>query len=379
MRKVLLFLQLTLLASSLGAEALRVGLYGVPSYLEEDLKASFSSFTEAGLSSERLEEIQADRLEKAAEKAARQNDHRNLVGEKEREEEKEFTYDGFDSVSYVTVSPDERIKTLFEDLDERALSYTREREELDILLIFSSVREGQLEFLDSHVFDGELRPFISNVSIVNEGADLYDAMMEAFRQLYFGDAGFIRREGGRLKAAPSGDVEIDGVVYTVEAGSTIDVAPVPVSREEKTFTLFSTPSDAMLSVFALDSVRLPLSVSSDEENIILALTAPGFMSRTYQLSAQSAEVVALSLKPEWMGREGRVRDAKDAFYRALRDSFLSFSLYAISTSLCKIYPDETKAWGPLLTTFTAGVSVVSLMNLIKTCGAYYNCAKETYL
>ena len=82
MRKVLLFLLLTLLASSLGAEALRVGLYGVPSYLEEDLKASFSSFTEAGLSSERLEEIQADRLEKAAEKAARQNDHRNLVGEK---------------------------------------------------------------------------------------------------------------------------------------------------------------------------------------------------------------------------------------------------------------------------------------------------------
>ena len=45
MRKVLLFLVLTLFASSLGAEALRVGLYGVPSSLEEDLKASFSSFT----------------------------------------------------------------------------------------------------------------------------------------------------------------------------------------------------------------------------------------------------------------------------------------------------------------------------------------------
>ncbi|MGN0905942.1 MAG: hypothetical protein ACI4NM_02245 [Bullifex sp.] len=379
MRKIFLFLISAFILMPLNAETLRVGLYGVPSYLEEDLKASLSAFIEAGTASSGLEETVKSRLEEKAYREAREKAHSLLVSEKELTEEKSFEFSGIDKVEFLSITPDERIKALFEDLDINALSYVKERADADIILIFSSHTEGQLVFIDSYIHDGETKPFISTVHIVASPPDLYDDFIIRFSELYYADAGFIRREGGRLRPVVPGEHESDGIVYTVEAGEVVELVSEIIQGEEKTFTLFSVPFDASLSVFALDSVSLPTSVTSDEDNIILALSKPGFLSDTYQLSSSSPSISALSLRPEWMGRDGRVKEAKDDFYRALRDTFLSFSLYAISSSLSNIYPAEMETWGSLLKTFTAGVSFVSLMNLIKTCGAYYNCAKETYL
>ncbi len=379
MRKSILFLLLILIAVPLYSEALRVGLYGVPSYLEEDVKASLSAYTDAGIRSDYLESAVKERLEKDAEKQAKEKDHSLLISEKEREERKDLEFSGPDKTEFVTVTPDERIRTLFEDLDERALEYVRNHEDLDLMIIFRSESEGQIVFLDSFISDPQVRPFISTAHIKNSPPELYDEFTLRFHELYFDGAGFIRREGGHLKPVLPGEYESDGIAYTVEAGEEVSLFSETMEGTERTYTLFSIPYDASLSVFALDGVSLPLSVKSDEDNVILSLSKPGFLSDTYQLSSSTPPVSALSLRPEWMGREGRLKEAKDDFYRALRDTFLSFSLYAVSSSLLKIYPDKMETWGPLMTSFTAGVSVVSLMNLIKTCGEYYRTAKETYL
>ncbi len=87
----------------------------------------------------------------------------------------------------------------------------------------------------------------------------------------------------------------------------------------------------------------------------------------------------MQLKPEWMGSDNRLEEAKKDFYASLRNTFLSIGAAAASQALTSIYSEELGPYKTGVNVITTGVSVVSLISLIKNLADYYNVAKQTYL
>ena len=86
----------------------------------------------------------------------------------------------------------------------------------------------------------------------------------------------------------------------------------------------------------------------------------------------------MTLKPQWMAGDGRVRDAKEEMYTSLRNTILSFALYVAASSIANIYP-QTAGWINPVGTLSAGISVINLLDFIRDCFVYYDTARQVYM
>ena len=257
------------------------------------------------------------------------------------------------------------------------LDYILNYNDLDLLICYSSEIDGALSFINVFCYDGEIKPLIDTVYLTTERPSFYEELLLSIASLYYPDVAFIKEEGN-LSAVDVSLKEYTGQSIELDSGKIFEFFKEEKPLENHTQLVFSIPYDASLSIFAIEKASLPLSVTSSESDIILSLNKEGFSGSTFQLDNSKDSINALYLKPTWVKDSGRLKTEKDEFYRSLRNTFLSFSLYAISKSVNNINSD-IGAFGKVMEVATAGVSIVNLIELIKSCTNYYNRAKETYL
>lgn len=371
MRKLLTFFILIIALIPLSASSLRVGLYNVPKELSNEVASALELFLSNDFRSSKLDELCYNRLNGAFEKEEDLKIHKALIEEKTPAERSTFEYKEFDIIECIEISENSlNDAILSKNID--ALNYIKSYNELDLIFIYSVDIDGPLSFIELFVFDGTVNGVLDSVFLTHEEPSFYENILLELGKIYYPEVAFVR-ENGNLKP-----VNAELSEYELKPGEITEIEAEGVEIVEHSQLLFSIPYDAKLSVFAIDSSALPIWINSSEDDLIVSLNKDGFEGRVFQLDNSQDSVHALRLTPQWIKEDGVLKSAKDDFYRALRNTFLCFSLYAISSTINNINSDIAP-WGDIIKSATAGISIVSLINLIKSCGVYYNRAKETYL
>lgn len=377
MRKFALIILIFIILLPLSATSLRVGFYNLPNDISEDFMSAFSNIIASNVRSQFLDNLFEERLKNSFEKQEDLRIHKELGKENINVERKTFTYEPFSSVDNVAATVPSSLHDSVFAQDKVVLDYILNYNDLDLLICYSSEIDGSLSFINAFCYDGDIKPLIDTVYLTNERPSLYEGILLSIASLYYPDVAFISEEG-TLTAVDVSLKEYKGQVVELESGKVFEFFKEEKPLENHTQLIFSIPYDASLSIFAIEKTSLPLSVTSNESDIILSLNKEGFSGSTFQLDNSRDSINALYLKPTWVKDSGRLKSEKDEFYRCLRNTFLSFSLYAISKSVNNINSD-IGAFGKVMEVATAGVSIVNLIELIKSCTNYYNRAKETYL
>lgn len=376
MRKLFAIIILIFTLIPLSATSLRVGFFDVPKEIIDDIVGSFELFLSSGFRSAKLDELCASRLTEKDKKDNELKIHEALSQEKTLSEKESFEYIEFDSIESVEIDNNNlRPSILNKNID--ALNYLKSYYELDLIFVYSLAQDGALSFIELSLFDEDVKTLIDSVYLTVEKPSYYEDLLLSIGKIYYPNVAWIK-EGETLTAVDSSLSEYKNKEVKLSSGVITVFEEEKIERKEHSQLLFSIPCDASLSVFAIQNSALPLWVKSSEPDLILSLSRDGFEGSVFQLDNSHDGVYALNLRPKWVKEDGVLKSAKDDFYRAFRDTFLAFSLYAISSSITNINSDIAPL-GDIIKTATAGVSFVSLINLIKCCGTYYNRAKETYL
>lgn len=339
--------------------------------------SAINNIIASNVRSQFLDNLCEERLKNNFEKQEDLRIHNELGKENINVERKTFTYEPFSSVEKVAATVPSSLHDSVFAKDNAVLDYILKYNDLDLLICYSSEIDGSLNFINAFCYDGEIKSLIDTVYLTNEMPSFYEDILLSIAYLYYPDVAFIDEEG-ILSAVDVSLKEYKGQSVELESGKIFEFLKKAKPLENHTQLIFSIPYDASLSIFAIEKASLPLYVTSSESDIILSLNKEGFSGSTFQLDNSKDGVNALYLKPTWVKDSGRLKAEKDEFYRSLRNTFLSFTLYAISKSLTNINSD-IGAFGKVMEVATAGVSIVNLIELIKSCTNYYNRAKETYL
>lgn len=377
MRKFALIILIFIILLPLSATSLRVGFYNLPNDISEDFMSAFSNIIASNVRSQFLDNLCKERFKNSFEKQEDLRIHKELGKENINVERKTFTYEPFSSVDKVAATVPSSLHDSVFAQDKVVLDYILNYNDLDLLVCYSSEIDGALSFINVFCYDGDIKPLIDTVYLTNERPSFYDGILLSIASLYYPDVAFISEEG-TLTAVDVSLKEYKGQDIELESGKVFEFLKEEKPLENHTQLIFSIPYDASLSIFAIEKTSLPLCVTSNESDIILSLNKEGFSGSTFQLDNSRDSINALYLKPTWVKDSGRLKSEKDEFYRCLRNTFLSFSLYAISKSVNNINSD-IGAFGKVMEVATAGISIVNLIELIKSCTNYYNRAKETYL
>lgn len=142
-------------------------------------------------------------------------------------------------------------------------------------------------------------------------------------------------------------------------------------------TVTAHPYSADASLFAVDLPALPRTLSFESGALIMSVSAEGFESENLQITPGTS-FYSVSLKPQWMAEDGRVRGAKEEMYTSLRNTILSFALYVAANSIANIYP-QAAGWINPVGTISAGISVINLLDFIRDCFVYYDTARQVYM
>lgn len=400
-RLVVLFIAL-MLSLPLAAGTLRVGLLAdgeLEGYASGLLDSLFTLMPRVG----RLEVVNYNRHQEAEARRQATSVHEAYAAEREVAASTPAAY-----VPYYESSPTYEIvplsaQTAFIDsLDEAMLSHLSR--DLDLVFVFLDSPRDSLGGLEVWLYiEGRLSPIFSSLYVPGSLDGLSAQVLAAMASFFvpslcvldssaFPSSRLLDGQGNEIPMASSFALVDAGATasVTVTGGGMADLA-IPVdcqpgqvcvlsggrlSLDEETVTLTAHPTGVRARLFGLD-VQLPLTTSFQADSLVLSLSAPGFDNAEIQLSGQGG-FQSFTLKPQWMGSEALVMEAKDGMYRAMRNALLSFGLYVVTSSLATIYP-ETALWLAPVSTLGAGIGVVNLIDFIHDMLAYYDRAKDVYL
>lgn len=409
MRRLLPLLILILLSPlSLMAGPLRLGLAVAGGEgLAEDAAACIDLVFSSISPSVAFEEAQRAREDAAWQRTLDMELHQALREEREpRSLEREAYipyYETGTAYEIVTISaPDDFIASA----DSSMIAYNMASSALDAFFIFSVTDADGLDmFSISYTFDGGTEELYSSLCLPGTYEDLLPEATAVLLGHFSDGLGLVDlssfppsclvldEEGGVLEPAPGRLLVMEegghrlriqadhyepldlsfsvaeGVVTVLEGG----LVPLP----EGAVTISATPADATLSLFGIEMPSLPLSASFQGGAVLATISKEGFAPTTLQLDG-SQDFVSVTLRPQWMADEGRVREAKDRMYRSMRNSLLSFGLYVAMSAIGNIYSDAA-SWTDAFGVLAGGVAVVNLVDFIYDCISYYDTAKQVYL
>lgn len=404
MRRLLCSLFLLLALFPLCAGTLRVGLLCTQG--TEDFASTVSNtlFSLLG-SNSRLEIVNYSRhiAESDAEEARRV--HSDLAQEREG-----AAYSAPEYVPYwqsdpicepVSLDWDE---TFIRERSQSMLSYSMLDQNLDLILAFVQVSEGQIGELDVYMYiEGRTEEVFNSLFVAGSLDSLAGPVLSSLVSHFTEDSVLCDVSAfpsGTLSDSLSGEeiirsgqwalVDLSTTSITVASSGyqslTVEVdtsaKPYPVlegsliEEDIGSVSLQAFPSGTKASLFGL-SADLPLSASFQSGALIVSLSNEGFKTENLQLTPQS-RFHSVMLRPQWMAQEGRTGEAKDEMYRSMRNSLLSFGLYVIMSSLSQIWPQAAPV-ADLVTPLAAGISIVNLIDFIHDAMAYYDSAKQVYL
>lgn len=390
---------------------LRIGYYHLG---DEDFGALAESALNFAFSSvsarENLEVANEKRDEREFRLAAASSNHANLLSDKSKTETADFAYASYLEekepfvIAQISVTPEQ--EEYLKNKDFEALEYFMMRDSLDILAIFFSRRDGALLYYEGYLFKEDETFFLcDSLAMANSLQQIFPELVNAIYRSIDPTLGALRLQGYRVgtrffideqEAHPTADMLLlpegtysltirtpgfESLTETVE----ITAGEMFVSTHEMTAdnldpTVFtSVPYDAKISLFGLDDVPLPLSVSSFSSPLIVSISSDGFLSRSLQIS-KVEPIMKISLTPEWMSRDGRVEEAKTDFYKSMRNTLLALGSYALVSSLENIYPNTSFVnYSQALKIAAIGASVITALDLVHDIGIYYNTARQTYI
>ncbi len=290
--------------------------------------------------------------------------------------------------------------------DSSMIAYNMSSSALDAFFIFSVTDADGLDmFSISYSFDGVTEELYSALCLPGTYEDLLPEATAVLLGHFSDGLGLVDlsafppscqvldEEGNVLESAPGGLLVMeDGghslrvladhyepldLSFTVSEGAVTvlegGLEPLPVG----TVTITATPVDATLSLFGVEMPSLPLSASFQGGAVLATISKEGFAPTTLQLDG-GQDFVSVTLRPQWMADDGRVREAKDRMYRSMRNSLLSFGLYVAMSAIGNIYSDASP-WTDAFGVLAGGVAVVNLVDFIYDCISYYDTAKQVYL
>ena len=286
--------------------------------------------------------------------------------------------------------------------DESMLTYLTNANSLDILFAFWGEDDGQIASIDVYYYaDGKVQDIFSTLYLSGESVEgrILSALVGSFSDglvvldvSAFPSSGFLDAATGDEITSSGGYAIVDSSVtdiivhrdgyHDLEIPVQVEdgLAVISGNQEEEDiglFTLVVNPADADASLFGVLVSSLPLVTSFDMGAVLMTLSKDGFRDENLQIGP-GQHFQSVMLRPQWMGEDGRVKEAKDEMYRSMRNTILSFALYVVMTTIGDIYP-QTATWTGVAGGISAGISIINLIDFLHDCLAYYDSARQTYL
>ena len=404
MRKALgLFIMLVVMASSLAAGTLDVGLIASPS-LSTFAHDALEVFLDLAGPSSRLEEI--ERLSGIRQDRRRLDIayHESLAKERPMSEQEGSVYEPYwlcdEPFSIAEIECDEGFAVR---RDESMLEHVMLSSSLDIVFVFLGEDDGQIASIDIYCYaQGQVEDLYSTLYLsgdLDERAviaafvrafsdeDLVVLDLGSFPSSSFVDSSTgeeIPFSGGYSLVKPSvtslvirREGYLDLEVPVVAQDGVAVLSGKQVEEDIGLFTLVVNPSGSRASLFGVDVATLPLVTSFDMGAVLMTVSKDGFRDENLQIGP-GEHFRSVMLRPQWMADEGRLKEAKDEMYRSMRNTILSFGLYVLMSTLGDIFP-ESASWTGVAGTVTAGISIVNLIDFLHDCLSYYDTARQMYL
>ncbi len=407
MRKKLLFLLFLVILSPLSASTLRVGLYvsgneGLKSAAVDALSLIVPALSEESA----LVSANKARDSFTEEAAYQKSVHEAYAADKDIPLKEEALYESSSEYEIIQIEVPEGTDSFLSLRDEAALRHLSLENNLDALICVLSSEYGFLIDYESFIYMlDEVYECRKTMVMSSNLEEEFFPLSMSLATILDDSLGFIRLSDypsasrfyvdGRQLSALNGVLAVEGGVHEirVQAEGYHDILEEVTLLPSEAFSLSaaamekvylppiaftSTPSDAKLSFSGADPVALPLIEENLQSPLVLTAQRDGFLPLSLQLT-EAEGVYGMQLKPEWMGSDNRLEEAKKDFYASLRNTFLSIGAAAASQALTSIYSEELGPYKTGVNVITTGVSVVSLISLIKNLADYYNVAKQTYL
>ena len=398
MRKALgLLIMLVVMASSLAAGTLDVGLIASPS-LSTFAHDALEVFLDLAGPSSRLEEI--ERLSGIRQDRRRLDIayHESLAKERPMSEQEGSVYEPYwlcdEPFSIVEVECDEGFAVR---RDESMLEHVMLSSSLDIVFVFLGEDDGQIASIDIYCYaQGQVEDLYSTLHLsgdLDEGA-VIAAFVRAFSDEdmvvldlgSFPSSSFVDPSTGKEIPFSGGfslvEPSVTSLVIRREGYLDLEVPVVAqdgvavlsgkqVEEDIGLFTLVVNPSGSRASLFGVDVATLPLVTSFDMGAVLMTVSKDGFRDENLQIGP-GEHFRSVMLRPQWMEDEDIVKRAKDRFYTNLLSTIISFGGYVAAQSIEGIWPD---AGTSPVTTLFAGFSFVELVALFDSMFDYYQAAR----
>ncbi len=407
MRKKLLSLLFLIILLPLSASSLRVGLYVRGSDgLKTIASDALSLVVPSVISSSALMSANKERSAFEAEIDYEKSVHQAYASDGDIPERSERVYEEAKEYEIITPEIREDVLPFLSSRDEAALEHIRVENKLDALVVILSADYGSLLDYDSFIYlPGEVHDTRKAMVMSSQIEEEFLPLSLSFGRILDDSLGFLDFSDYPLSARfyVDGSIHspVNGVIAAQEGSHVVSVLAEGYTRFDQEVSLLpsaslsisaasmerivlpaiaftSIPSDAKLSFSGQDPVSLPVLKEGLNSPLVLTAEKDGFLPLSLQVT-EAEGVYGMQLKPEWMGSENRLEEAKKDFYASLRNTFLSIGAAAASQALTSIYADELGDFKTGLNVITTGVSVVSVISLIKNLADYYNIAKQTYL
>ena len=337
--------------------------------------------------------------------------HNALSKETNVSERGSFVYLSYlDEKEKSNISMIERTSTFDEFLFEsktEAGNYLLSLNDLDIAFLIEGEKSGQVASYSLYaVTYNEIRHLGDSLYLLTEPSSRFESILKLLASYIAPNAGFVRF----VSAPPNSVFFVDSVksspqdrmLLLTEGEHSLEIfAPgyenysstlvvnkgqltslkIEMVRSAFTPITFSALPPSSLFYFAgLDGVKMPFTLEEATYPLIATVSSDGYLSSTIQLNSSSA-LHEVKLRPEWMGSDERVTDAKKAMYRSFRNTLISLGAVAAVGAIEAVYSSDltdNNIYMPIKAV-TIGISVVSLFDLVRNLAIYYNTAKETYL
>lgn len=392
-RKISLFAILLLILLPLSAGELRVAVIGEDEGYNQ-LAHDVLELLSGSVDSEVGKELYLRRAERRAEdeyerKVLRylENEDFEALGKLERER----LYD--DEITLSVVSPrfsSEELPFLLKG-DREATRYLMERENVDLLVVFSVVSEEPLTHIVTYLNGEKARESLYSES-------LREVELEALIDLFFD---YLKDEDTRLlriELPERATLYIDGeqeplytgyaalkdgkhtFSYTApgylpktvsvvvgEGFSSIDLAlervlPMPIYFDALPYDVDLSYNGEKVEEGYVEDGIYPFTVTA---------SSPGFDTYSYQTTKRALSL-DIELKPQWMADSDILSQAKGDFYQSLFYTLMTFGAQIGLNTLSGLYPDTSLK--PVSVVFK-GISLVSLINTLDSAFEYYQAAK----
>lgn len=408
MKKWSLVILLSMILLSLSASAPRIGLYDLSDgLLLEDVRSAVNLLSSSESARPYLEDVNRAKDEIAFRIDKEKSIHSALESGNEIPSDEEFTYESYTDKEVISIDRTAYYDDFLSEGSAEAVNQLLRDGNYDLILIISAEHYGQVvsysldlatrngveELGDSMFISTEQRSHVDDIIRLLSKRIAPDAGFVSVADfpsgasfaldgeaISFSDGLVVLAPGEyTLSAAATGYVDVD-IPFTVESGENTTVSYEMERVPFTPVTFASVPSDALFSISGLDGVPMPFTLRESTFPVIATVSKEGFMTSLIQIS-ESSDIYTVKLRPEWMNDEDRVSRAKKNMYSSLRNTLLSLGAVAAVEAIGAVYPsvDGDDSMLVPVRAVTIGISIITLVDLVRNLGIYYSTARESYL